>query len=420
MIELLVAITFISLSVPVYVYVGYPLLLYVLSKIIKGKRTNKRNITPTVSMIISCFNEIEIIEQKLKNCLVIDYPKDRLDFVFVSDGSDDGTDDVIQQYSNERISLIRQEGRLGKSMGLNLAVPRVKGEIVVFSDANAMYQTNAIQMLVRNFNDNEIGYVVGAALYKDETKTPAGSSEQVYWQYEIFLKQIESKLHSVVGGDGAIYAIRKTLYEWLDQEDINDFVNPLQIITKGFRGVFETEAICYEQTAGNFSKEAKRKQRIVNRSFTALLKNKAVLNPFKYGFYSFELLSHKLLRWLIPFFIILGGLGTVILAQWEVFVFQLCLLLGILFIWSVMLGNLLRSRQTTHPAILYPYYFYLVNINSLIGVLQSLRGKVQVTWSTARASKDYSSTRQLRSSVVILLIFILTIWIFAQTLKSVT
>ncbi len=364
-------------------------MLIVLDKLIKGKALHTADITPSVSLIVSCYNEVDIIEQKIRNCLAIDYPQHQLEILFVSDGSDDGTDEIIKRYTNDRIKLIRQEGRLGKTMGLNLALADAHGEIVVFSDANAMYEENAIKMLVRNFHEPAVGYVVGAAIYKDDEESTAGCSEDIYWKYEIFIKKIESKLHSVVGGDGAIYAIRRSLYEPLDQEDINDFVNPLQIIAKGYRGVFDSDAICYEQTAGDFDKEGKRKQRIVNRSFSGLMKNKIVLNPFKYGFYSIELLSHKLLRWLIPFFILIAAAGITILAQMNIVMFQWLFLLGILFVWSILLGKLLKYWPGCPSILLLPYYFYLVNINSLKGVLQSLRGKVQVTWSTPR-EKDTS------------------------------
>ncbi|MCG6939541.1 MAG: glycosyltransferase family 2 protein, partial [Gammaproteobacteria bacterium] len=371
MISLLIIITLIALIIPVYVYMGYPVLLMMLDKLLKGKPVHRAEITPTVSLIVSCYNEADVIEQKIRNCLALDYPQHQLEILFVSDGSDDGTDEIIKQYCNERIILIRQEGRLGKTMGLNLAMAKASGEIVVFSDANAMYQGNALKMLVRNFHDAAVGYVVGAAIYKDEEESTAGSSENIYWKYEIFIKQIESKLHSVVGGDGAIYAIRKVLYEPLDQQDINDFVNPLQIIAKGYRGIFDAEAICYEQTAGDFDKEGKRKQRIVNRSFTGLMKNKTVLNPFKYGFYTLELFSHKLLRWLIPFFLLIAAVGITVLAQMQVVMFQWVLLIGIVFTWSVLLGKLLKDWAGCPSVLLIPYYFYLVNLNSLKGILQS-------------------------------------------------
>jgi len=418
MTSLLITITLIALFIPVYVYLGYPVLLMVLDSLIKGRAIDRADITPTVSLIVSCYNEVDVIEQKINNSLAIDYPQEQLEILFVSDGSDDGTDELIKQYCNERIKLIRQEGRLGKTMGLNLALAEASGEIVVFSDANAMYKEDALKMLVRNFHDTNVGYVVGAAIYKDEEESTAGSSENIYWKYEIFIKQIESKLHSVVGGDGAIYAIRRSLYEPLEQQDINDFVNPLQIIAKGYRGIFDVEAICYEQTAGDFDKEGKRKQRIVNRSFTGLMKNKTVLNPFKYGFYSLELLSHKLLRWLIPFFILVAATGIIILAQMEIVMFQWALLLGILFTWSVLLGKLLKDWSGCPSILLIPYYFYLVNLNSMKGILQSLRGKVQVTWSTPREQAMTKTGLNLGVMLIFIPLIILTSWLFSVTLQA--
>ena len=175
MIALLIILTLIALFVPVYVYIGYPLLLMLLDKLLKGKPLQIADFTPTVSFIVSCYNEVDVIEQKIKNSLEFDYPQHLLELIFVSDGSDDGTDDLIKQYTNDSIKLIRQEGRLGKTMGLNLALAEAQGEIVVFSDANAMYEKNALKMLVRNFHDSAVGYVVGAAIYKDEAESSAGS-----------------------------------------------------------------------------------------------------------------------------------------------------------------------------------------------------------------------------------------------------
>jgi cellulose synthase/poly-beta-1,6-N-acetylglucosamine synthase-like glycosyltransferase len=415
---LLIVITLIALFIPVYVYIGYPLVLIVLDKLVKGKPIQISDITPTVSLIVSCYNEADVVEQKLKNCQSLDYPQQQLEIIFVSDGSDDGTDELIKPYCNERIKLIRQEGRLGKTMGLNLALAEASGEIVVFSDANAMYKEDSLKMLVRNFYDASVGYVVGAAIYQDDEDSAAGSSENIYWQYEIFIKKIESKLHSVVGGDGAIYAIRKSLYEPLDQEDINDFVNPLQIIAKGYRGIFDAAAICYEQTAGDFDKEGKRKQRIVNRSFSGLMKNKVVLNPFKHGFYALELLSHKLLRWLIPFFIILSAIGITVLAQMNVTAFQWLLLLGIIFVWFILLGQSLKDNVACPSLLLIPYYFYVVNFNSMKGVLQSLRGDVQITWSTPRDQKVEPEGLQWGSVLVFSGLILISSYIFWSTLQS--
>jgi glycosyltransferase involved in cell wall biosynthesis len=418
MIDFIIVITLISLFIPLYVYLGYPLMLILLDKLVPGKSLNIANITPTVSFLVSCYNEVDVIELKIRNCFELDYPQHLIELIFISDGSDDGTDEKIKKYENDSLKLIRQEGRLGKTMGLNLGLAKAQGEIVVFSDANAMYEKNALKMLVRNFHDTSVGYVVGAAIYQDETESGAGTNENAYWKYEIFLKKIESKLHSVVGGDGAIYAIRKSLYEPLDKEDINDFVNPLQIIAKGYRGIFDADAICYEQTAGDFDREGKRKQRIVNRSFSGLMKNKAVLNPLKYGFYSLELLSHKLLRWLIPFFLLLAAIGVVILAHLEIKVFQWGLLLGILFTWSILLGKFLKDWAECPSLLLIPYYFYLVNLNSLKGILQSLRGNVQITWTTPREQSTKITSSNLGGIFVFVGLLFITSWLFIATLQS--
>ena len=341
MTSFILIITLLSLVTIFYVYVGYPIILQLLSILLNTKPARQDDmLIPDVSLIISCYNEVDVVKEKIENSLAIDYPRDKLKIIIVSDGSDDGTEEIAQEYSTQGIVLIRQEGRLGKTSAINMAMEQVTSEVVVFSDANAMYQPDAIKKLVRNFADETVGYVVGAALYTDGKTSAAAASEDIYWRYEIKLKTLESKLHSVVGGDGAIYAIRRNLFIALDAKDINDFVNPLQIIAQGYRGVFDHEANCLEETAGDFSKEAKRKQRIVNRSFRGLMKVKEVMNPFKFGFFSFEVISHKLLRWLIPVFIVCFAFGSLFLSYANILVFQIITLLGILFLWLAQVGLL--------------------------------------------------------------------------------
>lgn len=382
------------------------------------KPTIKAEITPKVTLIVSCYNEVDVVHDKIKNCLAINYPKESFEIIFVSDGSDDGTDEAIKEYAGEGIKLVRQEGRLGKTSALNMAVPLATGEIIVFSDANAMYKEDAILKLVRNFADESVGYTVGAALYTDGKDSSAAQSEDSYWQYEMWMKNIESQLHSVVGGDGAIYAIRKSLYDPLDAKDINDFVNPLQIIAKGFRGVFDAEAICYEETAGDFEKEARRKERIVNRSFRGLMKVKEVMNPLKSGFFSLEVISHKLLRWLIPVFLIATALGTLYLSIAGMVAFKLLLLLEITFFWLAMAGYFKRKNTQISPAFFYPYYFLLVNTYSLLGVLQALRGNIQVTWSTPRATETPYAKSESKVIYIATGIALTTLVFFVLTIKS--
>ncbi len=417
MTTLVLILTLICLFLPIYVYVGYPLLLWLLSMLIKGKIVNRANNTPRTALLVSCYNEADVIREKLDNCLSLDYPKSSLEIIFISDGSDDGTDKIIKEYENRGIRLIRQEGRLGKTSGLNLGVAATTAEIVVFTDANAMFEQQAIRMLVRNFNDPEVGYVVGAALYTDGNSNSAAKSEDVYWKYEIFMKQLETQLHSVVGGDGAIYAIRSALYEPLQKEDINDFVNPLQIIAKGYRGIFDSDAKCFEETAGDFDKEGHRKQRIVNRSFRGLMRVKEVLNPFKFGFYSLEIISHKLLRWLVPVFISGIALGSVFLAQQGFTQFQLLVLLESIFLWLAIIGYSRSKESRIAPAFYYPYYFLLVNYHSLLGVIQALKGNIQVTWSSSREQGNARiSSSKIKTILSGLLLVLFSAYVFIDSL----
>lgn len=385
MISILQILAWSSMVVLIYVYIGYPLLLFCLQYLVPGRVITKDSAArPYVTLMISCYNEEDVIEGKLKNSLAIEYPKDRLEIIVVSDASSDRTDEIIASFADEGVRLVRQVERLGKTSGLNLGMASAQGEIIVFSDANAMYEPDAILRLVENFADECVGYVVGCARYQDTVATAAGKSEGEYWRYEIALKTMESKLHSVVGGDGAIYAIRRELYDDLGITDINDFVNPLQIIAKGFRGVFAPQAICWEEASGAFSKEFERKVRIVNRAFSGLFRVKEVLNPFRTGFFALEVISHKLLRWISPLFLLTFLAASLLLACQEVLFFQYLVGLVVLFCWLSYGGYLVSKGDEGCPLFYYPYYFILINLASLIGVSRSLRGKVQSIWTPPR------------------------------------
>jgi cellulose synthase/poly-beta-1,6-N-acetylglucosamine synthase-like glycosyltransferase len=182
--------------------------------------------------------------------------------------------------------VARQPERAGKTAGLNRTVPTLRGEVVVFSDANALYEPNALKMLVRNFADAQVGSVTGQARYVEGNRTAADAGERTYWDYEIYLKRLETAVGSTVGGDGAIYAIRAHLWKPLPSTGINDFLNPLQIVDAGWRAVYEPEAICYEDTAGTAGREYHRRVRIVSRSWRAVFQVPGVLNPFRTGWFS--------------------------------------------------------------------------------------------------------------------------------------
>jgi cellulose synthase/poly-beta-1,6-N-acetylglucosamine synthase-like glycosyltransferase len=416
MIEITYWITVSCVALTLYVYLGYPALLYLITRFYKKPHSITEGYSDPVTLIISCYNEHDVIEEKIANSLAIDYPSDLFEIIFVSDGSDDGTDEAIKRHSDPRIKLIRQEGRLGKTSALNLAVPQALGKFIVFSDANAMYQPNAVKKLLRNFGSSDVGYVVGAAIYTDGDTSSAAESENSYWEYELAIKKMESDLSSVVGGDGAIYAIRKDLFQTLDVADINDFVNPLQIIKQGYRGIFDPEARCLEETANNFRKEAKRKERIVNRSFRGLMKERAVLNPFKFGIFSFEVVSHKLLRWLIPFFLLGIAVGSVILSFHGDRLFQLLYVLETLFLGLAVIGYLKQNQTTISPIFFYPYYFLMVNFYSMVGVIKALSGNIQITWSSPRTTVQENHI-SIKEWFVAVMLIVLPIVLFASFIQ---
>ncbi len=376
-------ITFWALAlIVVYVYAGYPLLLAVLARL-GGRPAAHSAAEPPVTLVISAFNEEEVIAAKLENSLAIDYPPDRLQILVVSDASDDGTDGIVTDFTERGVTLLRMPERGGKTVGLNAAVEAATGEIVIFSDANAMYRADAVKKLVRNFGDPTVGAAVGESTYSDSAND-AERSESAYWRYETAIKRLETRIGSVVGGDGAIYAIRKELYRPMAPDALSDFVNPLQIVRQGRRCVYEPEAVSVEEAAGSFEKEFRRKVRIVNRAWRAMMSMRPLLNPFRHGFFALELISHKLLRWLVPVFLItLLGLNVLLLDRhpvyWMTFAAQ------VVFYGLALVGAVLRRRGELALPLYIPYYFCLVNLASARGILEAYQGKTYTTWSTARA-----------------------------------
>lgn len=371
-----------------YVYAGYPILLWIV-RVIRGRDdVDIAEIEPTVTFVISAFNECEVIDGKLENTVTIDYPSEKLDIVVVSDASDDGTDQLVEDFVAENVRLLRMDDRGGKTLGLNAAVASSSAEILVFSDANAMYDPQSIRVLVRNFNDRDVGAVVGESTYEDST-SDAEESESSYWQYETAMKRLESAIGSVVGGDGAIYAIRREHYRPMSADALSDFVNPLQIVKRGHRCIYEPAAISVESAAGSFEKEFRRKVRIVNRAWRATFSMPELLNPLQHGFFAIQLISHKLLRWLMPFIMILTFVTNAMLVG-EGTLYGLVFLGQIAFYAVAIAGALLRQTRQL-PAVVYiPFYFCLVNIAAGRGILEAYRGKTYTTWSTARSDDGES------------------------------
>ncbi len=369
-----------------WVYAGYPLLLWLLNRLRAPRAVQAQAITPKVTLIVSAYNEAEVIRTKIENSLALDYPAALLEVLVISDCSSDDTDNVVRAYEGRGVRLLRMNERGGKTLGLNAGVPAAQGEIIIFSDANAMYHPQSVRNIVRNFADPQVGCVTGESRYNLEGATDSTESENMYWRYELALKHMESRLGSLVGGDGAIYAIRKSLYRPLQAADLSDFVNPMQISLQGYRNVYEPEAISFENGADTFDQEFRRKVRIVARAWRGLLRVRAVLNPFRFGFFTLQVLSHKLLRWLIPVFMLGAWCANLFLLHSPFYLFTG----GAQALFYVLAGiGLLQSHRAEIARVFYvPYYFCLVNYASLLGILSYYRGQSFTTWQTVRETSS--------------------------------
>lgn len=367
----------------VYVYAGYPLLLLLVRTFGGHRPVAVGPALPRVTLVVSAFNEEDVIAEKLDNSLAIDYPRGLLQILVVSDASDDRTDEIVRGYADRGVVLLRMPDRGGKTVGLNAAVREATGEVVVFSDANALYERGAIRALVRNFADARVGAAVGESTYVDP-EVESERSEGLYWKYETAIKKLESQIGSVVGGDGAIYAIRRSLYTPMRADALSDFVNPLQIVQAGHRCVYEPAARSYERAGTDFAKEFRRKVRIVNRGWRALFGMRGLLNPLRFGFFAFELFSHKLLRWLVPAFMVGAFLANLAVAG-QGTIYLVALALQLAFYALALVGYASRHRPSIPAAFSVPYYFCLVNLACGLGILDAFRGKTYTTWATARA-----------------------------------
>lgn len=375
--------TWTAIGLMAYVFVGYPGLLWLFSKL-RPRPLMRQDVTPSVTLLISAFNEAHVIGRKIENALALDYPRDRLEIMVISDASSDATDEIVGSYAGRGVVLHRMSQRGGKTLGLNAGVGRARSEILVFSDANIIYRPDALRKLVRNFADPSVGCVTGDSRYEESAQSAAHQEEDTYWGYERFIRACESRIGSTVGGDGAIFAIRRALYRPLAHDAINDLVIPLRIVLEGHRAVFEPEAIGVEPSAGSFKREFRRKRRIVNRSWRGVMGLRGVLSPLRSGLFAWQVWSHKVLRWLILPMVIVAGLGCAI-AYEQGLIYRLGTWGFAASIALAAIGAVLPERFTRVGRLAHIfYYFYLVNIAAMLGIASATAGKVDAVWAPER------------------------------------
>jgi len=358
------------------------LIMCILTRLKKTTPIKKARITPKVTMIIPAYNEEKSIGKKIEDSLALDYPQNKLEIIIVSDGSTDKTERIASTYKVPKLKIFSFKERRGKTACQNFAVREATGEIIVFSDTNALYKSDAILKLVRNFADSRVGCVCGELRYLNPSEVYSGKAESLYWRYEKFLKRKESELSSLLGAAGSIYALRKNLYILIEDRLISDFIEPIRIYENGNRVVYEPEAISFEEVAPSLKKEFKRKVRIITRSIDGLVSIRKLLNPFKYGIFSVQLLSHKLFRWLIPLFLISLFLSNLFLMD-KMF-HSLFLLLQVFFYLLALAGLGCEWKNKKSRLFYLPLYFCMVNLASLIGLLNYIKGERMETWDTER------------------------------------
>lgn len=370
----------------VFHYFGYPLLMGLLSKLKKTKPLPVQAGLPGVTMIISVYNEEDVIRERLENCLTLDYPRDKLRILVVSDGSTDNTHSIVEEYTRQGIELAVVPGRVGKTGALNQIIPELDTDIVIFTDANSMLRPDALQLLVRHFADPTVGAVCGELQLHGDA-----GAEGMYWRYEKAIKQFESKVSTLTVVNGALYALRKSLHRPMNPQAANDFQHPLQVALQGYRTVYEPEAVALEFASGDEAVEAKRRVRIISRGWKGMVSHIQVLNPFQAGMFSFQFIARKLLRWLGPVFMAIV-LGTnIALFPRHVF-YQAVLGAQGLFYALAILGLVLnRFKIRFEPAYL-PYYFCLINWAALKALFRFLAGRDSAVW-TPTTSMEADSSR---------------------------
>ncbi len=370
---------FISIFVIFYVYVGYPVCVWIVARLIKQK-VEKDVYEPFVSILIAAHNEEDSIKKTIINKLQLDYPGDKLEIIVVSDESTDKTDHIVTSFTNRNVKLIRQTPRAGKTSALNLAVPHAKGTVLLFSDANSIYSIDSLKHIVANFHDPRIGYVTGKMIYTNPDGTTVGDGCSAYMKYENFLRSMETKIGSVVGVDGGIDAMRKSIYNNLNTDQLPDFVQPLKVIEKGYRVVYEPDALLKESALSEVDDEYRMRVRVSLRALWAL-KDMRHLLWGKSGFlYAWQLWSHKVMRYLCFLFFIAVFIFNTFL--WKEHIFYKVFLLTQTAVYIGAYLSIFSEKYNFKLKILFfLHYFVLLNIASGHAFFKFILGKKQVVWT---------------------------------------
>ncbi len=366
-----------------YTYAGYPILVLLVS-LSRSRKVERAPFEPLVTVIITAYNEERDLRGKLENTLALDYPADKLEVIVASDCSTDGTDQIAREFEARGVRLHRQEERLGKTAAQNAAVELAKGDIVLFSDATTFYQPDVLRVMLPAFADSSVGCVAGRLVYVDPAESRVGHGARSYWSYETFLKKHESRACSLIGASGCLYAVRREAYVPMYDEACSDFLIATKLMENRLRSVYEPDAVCTEETNRRADKEMRMRVRVITQTLTDLWRHRSMMNPLRSGFYAIQLVSHKVLRYFVPFFLFAAFVSSALLAV-SSWIYLAVLLAQILFYAMAALGWILEHAGVRRLRLLaLPQYFVLANVASMIAFYKFLSGERYARWEPIR------------------------------------
>lgn len=368
----------------IFYYLFYGIILCILC-LFKGKKTREvKHIKtyPTITVLCPAFNEEEVIEEKIESFLKLDYPKDKIEMIVISDDSTDRTNEIVKKYvKNNNIQLVIQKPRKGKQNGHNLVEPYIKSEYVLSTDANSIFEKDAVKKLVETmYSDKDIGIVSGRLKLLQEGKEDSG--ESYYWKYESSLKEKESKFYSIIGANGSLFLIRREYFTQIHPASVDDFERTLLVLENGSKASYNSWAVVSERVTEKATDEMSRKIRIITREWFTLRRHISLLNPFKYPQIAFMLFSHKIFRWLLPVFSFLILLSNAFLLN---HIFYIILFFFQIFVYLTgLLGLILEKRGNSVKIFKLPAYFVAMNYSALIALFNFIMGKEFYTWDPVR------------------------------------
>ena len=381
------------LFVVFYAYIGYAIILFMLVSLkrflhVKTDLQTESSFEPELTLLIAAYNEKEVIDRKIENSRQLDYPVDKLHIVWITDGSDDGTPELIRNYAG--MTVWHEPKRNGKIGAINRGMQLVTTPIVVFSDANTMLGKDAVRRIVRLFSRPDVGCVSGEKrIFQRNKDGAAGAGEGIYWKYESALKKWDAELFSVVGAAGELFAIRTDLFDDVEPDTLlDDFVISLRIAQKGYTIQYDPDAYAIEYASTNVAEELKRKVRISAGGIQAVVRLRSLLNIFKYGTLAFQYLSHRVLRWtLAPLCLLLLIPFNFSLAVSVPGFYRLLFGLQLIFYSLALLGWYFENRSVKVKLLFVPYYFFIMNLSVFLGFFRYLKKSQSVNWERAQREK---------------------------------